>query len=115
MNPWYPYFVRHGCKQYMRDKPVKVGYKFWVAATPRGYAIQFHPYAEKDDNYDSNLGLGGSAFATLAEILLSQVGSNYHIIMDNFFTSPNLLRTLKEKCIAVAETVSINRVENAPL
>ena len=69
----------------------------------------------KDEKYDSNLGLGGSVVATLAEKLPSQVGSNYHIIMDNFFTSPNLLRILKAKGIAATGTVRINRVENAPL
>ena len=110
-----PYFRRHGCKQYMRNKPVKFSYKFWVAATLLGYAIQFYLYAGKDENYDSNLGLGGSVVATLAEKLPSQVGSNYHIIMDNFFTSPNLLRILKAKGIAATGTVRINRVENAPL
>ena len=36
-----PYFGRHGCKQFMKSKPVKFGYKLWVAATPIGYAIQF--------------------------------------------------------------------------
>ena len=85
-----PYFGHHGCKQYMRNKPVKFGYTFWVVATPLGYAIQFYPYTGKDENSDSNLGLGGSVVATLAEKLPSQVGSNYHIIMDNFFTSPNV-------------------------
>ena len=109
------YLGRHGCKQYMRKKPVKFGYKFWVAATPLGYAIRFYSYAGKDENYDSNLRLGGSVVATLAEKLPSQVGSNYHIIMDNFFTSPNLLRILKAKGIAATGTVRINRVENAPL
>ena len=69
----------------------------------------------KDENYDSNLGFGGSVLATLAEKLPSQVGSNYHIIMDNFFTSPNLLRIMKAKGIAVTGTVRINRVENAHL
>ena len=110
-----PYFGRHGCKQYMRIKPVKFGYNFWVAATLLGYTIQFYLYAAKDENYDSNLGLGGSVVATLAEKLPSQVGSNYHIIMDNFFTSPNLLRIMKAKGIAVTGTVRINRVENAHL
>ena len=110
-----PYFGRYGCKQYMRNKPVKFGYKFWEAATPLGYAIQFYPYAGKDENYDSNLGLGGSVVATLAEKLPSQVGSNYHIIMDNFFTSTNLLRILKAKDISVTRTVRIYLVKNAPL
>ena len=94
-----PYFDYHDCKQYMRNKPVEFGNKFWVAATPLGYGIQFYPYAGKDENYDSNLGLGGSVVATLAEKLPSQVGSNYHIIMNNFFTSPNLLRIPKAKDI----------------
>ena len=35
--------------------------------------------------------------------------------MDNFFTSPNLLRNLKAKGIAATGIVSINRVENTPL
>ena len=110
-----PYFGRQGCKKYMRNKPIKYGYKFWVGETTLGYAIQFYPYAGKDENYDYNLGLGGSVVATLAEKLPSQVGSNYNIIMDNFFTSPNLLRILKAKGIAATGTVRINRVENAPL
>ena len=47
--------------------------------------------------------------------LLKHAGSNYHIITDNFFTSPQLLRSLREKGIAATGTVQLNRVENAPL
>ena len=89
-----PYFGRHACKQYMRNKPVKFGYKFWVAATPLGSANQCYPYAGNNENYDSNLGFGGSVVATLAEKLPSQFDSNFHIIMENVFISPNLLRIL---------------------
>ena len=64
-----PYFGRYGCNQYMKNKPT----------------IHFYLYAGEDENYDSNLGLGGSVVVTLAEKLPSQVVSNYHIIMDNFF------------------------------
>ena len=28
------YFGEHGCKKFMKSKPVKFGYKLWVAATP---------------------------------------------------------------------------------
>ena len=35
--------------------------------------------------------------------------------MDNFFTSPNLLRILKAKGIAAIGTIRINSVENIPL
>ena len=78
----------------MRNKPVRFGYKFWVAATPLCYAIQFYPYT------DSSLGLGGSVVANLTEKLPLQVGFNYHIIMASLFTSPNLLRILQAKGIA---------------
>ena len=42
-------------------------------------------------------------------------GSNYHIITDNFFTSPQLLRSLREKSIAATDTVRLNSVKSAPL
>ena len=51
----------------------------------------------------------------MAEKLPSQVGPYYHIIMDNVFTSPNLLCILKAKGIAATGTARINRVENVPL
>ena len=54
-----PYYGRHGCKQCIQNKPVKFGYKLWVAATPLDYGIQFYPYAGKDDSYNEDIGLGG--------------------------------------------------------
>ena len=41
--------------------------------------------------------------------------SNYHVVMDNFFTSPSLLRLLKGNGMAATGTVRANRTENAPL
>ena len=96
---------------YLPEQSVS-SYKFWVVVTSLGYAIQFYSYAGKDENYDSSLGLGGSVVVTLAEKLPSQGGSNYRIIMDNFFTSTNLLRILKAKGIAPTGTVRINRVKH---
>ena len=109
-----PYYRRHGCKQYIQNKPVKFSYKLWVAATPLGYGIQFYPCAEKDDNY-KNIGLGGSVVVTLMSKLPTVSDSHYHAVMDNFFTSPRLLRVLKESGIAATGTVRANRTEKAPL
>ncbi len=36
-----PYFGRHPAKQSIRGKPVRWGYKAWVAADPNGYAFLF--------------------------------------------------------------------------
>ena len=69
----------------------------------------------KDDIFGSNLGLEGSVVDKLTDILLKHAGSNYHIITDNFFLSPQLLRSLRKKGIVATGTAQLNRVENAPL
>ena len=88
-------------------------------ATPLGYCIQFCPYAGKDtilqEYTDIGLGLGASVVAHLAESLPEVENSNYNVVMDNFFTSPKLLRYLKSKGIAATGTVRVNWMENAPL
>lgn len=114
-----PYFGRHGAKQYIHGKPIKFGYKLWVMASPLGYCIQFRPYAGKDtilqEYNDIGLGLGASVVAHLTESLPEVINSHYHVVTDNFFTSPKLLRYLKSKGIAATGTVRVNRMENAPL
>ena len=86
---------RHGAKQYIHGKPIKFGYKLWFMATLMGYFIQFRPYAGKDtimEEYDDiGLGLGASVVANLAKILANVDDWNYHIAMDNFFTSAALV------------------------
>ena len=110
-----PYYGRHGCKQYIQNKPVKFGYKLCLAATTPDYAIQFYPNAGKDDNYNKDIGLGGSVVMTLMSELPTVLNSNYHVVMDNFFTSPSLLRLLKGNGMAATGTIRANRTENAPL
>ena len=109
-----PSYGSHGCKQYIQNKPVKFGYKLWVAATPLGYDIQFYPYAGKNDNYNKDIGLGGSAVMTLMSKLPTVPNSHYHAVMDNFFTSPSLSQVLKESGISATGTVPANRTEKAP-
>ena len=103
-----PCFERHGCRQFMRSKPVNFGYRFWVAATyiPIYYSVL--PYMEKDENYNPSLGLGGSGVRKLSGSLSNQDGSKHHIVMP-------LLRLLKELGTASTGTVSINCVEKTPL
>ena len=100
----------HGAKQHIHGIPIKFGYKLWVMATPLGYCIQFRPYAGKDtilgEYADIGLGLGASVVAHLVNELPKVPNSNYHVVMDNFFTSPELLRYLKENGIPAIGTVS---------
>ena len=109
-----PYYGRHGCKQYIQNKPVKLGYKLWVSATPLGYSIQFY-HAGKGDSYNKDIGLGGSVVMTLMSKLPRALDSHCHAVMDNFFTSPIFWWVLKKSGIAATGTVRANRAEKAPL
>ena len=109
-----PYYGRHGAKQYIHGKPIKFGYKIWVLATRLGYAVQFYPY-QGAGTTDKDLGLGGSVVSNLTKHLPKVPDSSYHIVFDNLFTSPRLLRLLAERGIAATGTVRPNRTEGAKL
>ena len=114
------YFGIHGAKQYIHSKPINFGFKLWVMAIPWGYYIQFHPYAGKDSilqEYENiGLGLGASVVAKLLSKLCVMQTYNYHIVMENYFTSPALLRHLSLSAMGVAATGTLktNQMENAP-
>ena len=109
-----PYFGRHGAKQYIHGKPIKFGYKMWVLATRLGYVVRFYPY-QGAGTTDKDLGLGGSVVTNLTTDLPKIEGSCYHIVFDNLFTSPRLLRLLAGKGMAATGTLRPNRAEGAPL
>jgi DNA excision repair protein ERCC-6 len=109
-----PYFGRHGAKQYIHGKPIKFGYKMWVAATRLGYVINFYPY-QGAGTTDKDLGLGGSVVFNLTKQLPKVNGCAYHIVFDNLFTSPRLLRLLADEGMAATGTLRLNRTEGAPL
>ena len=69
----------------------------------------------KDDFFDPDLGLGESVVEKLTDSLSKHARSNYQIITDNFSTTPQLPRSLREKGIVATGIVLWNRVENSPL
>lgn len=113
-----PYHGRHGAKQYLHGKPVKFGYKIWVAATRLGYVVAFDPYQGKNSTVlatKSSLGLGGSVVCQLVKELPNYENLHYHIVFDNFFTSLKLLHHLQGMGIAATGTLRANRDGKAPL
>ena len=48
------YYGRHGCKQFIRGKPIRFGYKMWCLNTNDGYLINFDLYQGKDTRGDEN-------------------------------------------------------------
>lgn len=48
---------RNSMKQYMRDKPVKRGFKIWMLCTQTGYNLKFKIYTEAKKELELKLGL----------------------------------------------------------
>lgn len=113
-----PYFGKHSCKQFIRGKPIRYGYKFWVGTTDKGYIVWFEPYQGAksviSENY-RHFGLGPSVVLTYVDILLSKGCFPYHIFFDNFFTTVPLLYKLTEQGIRGTGTIRENRMSKCPL
>ncbi|CAG4980713.1 unnamed protein product [Parnassius apollo] len=114
-----PYFGHHGCKQFIRGKPIRYGYKLWVGATSGGYIAWFEPYqgASTFTNAQySQLGLGASVVLSYADQLATLgYGKNYHLFIDNFFTGLPLVHELTERGFRVTGTIRENRSGKCPL
>ncbi|KAF2890953.1 hypothetical protein ILUMI_15220 [Ignelater luminosus] len=64
-----PCFGRHGCKQFIRGKPIRFGFKSWVMATRLGYCLQFNLYQGRRGNDKQDCGLGESVVYNFADVL----------------------------------------------
>ncbi|XP_063823717.1 piggyBac transposable element-derived protein 3-like [Ostrinia nubilalis] len=114
-----PYYGGHSCKQFIRGKPIRWGYKYWVGATRLGYVIWFDPYQGKSAQLPSiykKFGLGGSVILQYANVLQTMYPDNvYHLFFDNYFTSIPLLHELKNRNLKATGTVRENRTSKCPL
>ena len=81
-------------------------------ATPLGYYLQFHPYSGKDSILHEYENLGLDLDASVVTNLVSKLSvmqtSNYHIVMDNYFTRPVFLRHLSAIGVAVTGMARAN-------
>lgn len=109
-----PYFGRHGAKQFIRGKPIRWGYKFWMGTNQKGYIEWFEPYQGANtilgERY-KDLGLGASVVLTFADKFVSEKGRlPFHLYFDNFFTSWDLMIILRDRGIKATGTVRENRI-----
>lgn len=114
-----PYYGGHPCKQFIRGKPIRWGYKFWVGATRLGYVIWFQPYQGQQGNIENtykNLGLGASVVLQNADELRKiDAEAPFHLFFDNFFTSIPLIDELRKRGLKATGTVRENRISKCPL
>lgn len=81
-----------GMTQYMKAKPTKWGFKLFVLAdSSNGYTMDFSVYTGKN-NFPTGNGLSHDAVTSLLDSKF--LGLGYHVYMDNFYTTPKLLRDL---------------------
>ncbi|XP_037937390.1 uncharacterized protein LOC119670695 [Teleopsis dalmanni] len=103
-----PYFGRHSSKMYIRNKPIKFGFKLWVLASSDGYMYSTIPYAGSTQPYDKEIGLGAHVVLKLLE---NVEHSEWHCVyFDNFFTSFYLMYVLSQKNFLACGTVCRNRL-----
>ncbi len=109
-----PYFGKHSCKQFLRGKPIRFGFKAWCLNSPDGYVINFAVYQgatkEKTD-YDQGYGKCGATVLRLLDGLPDRLKKlPFHVYMDNLFTGLPLLKELKRRGYGATGTVRINRL-----
>ena len=85
-----PYYWHHSMKQFIREKPIRFGFKFWCLTTPEGYIIKFQTYTGVGDKIPGKT-VGSSVTEKLC---LGCIPEGSFIYMDNYFTSLSLMNTL---------------------
>ena len=98
---------RSGIHQYIKDKPTKWGIKLWVLAdSSNGYTIDFNVYNGKTAGREVSVhGLGYDVVVKLIQPFLNQ---EYHLYIDNFYTSDVLLRYLFQHGVPTTGTIREN-------
>lgn len=109
------YFGRHGCKQFLKGKPIRFGYKAWCLNTTMGYLVDFQIYQgadpQRNEKYEKAF---GKCAAPLIQMIDSLSEKNKHLpyrfYFDNLFTSQTLLIYLKQRGFGATGTIRENRL-----
>lgn len=109
------YFGHHGCKQFIRNKPIRFGYKVWCINTTDGYLANFEFYQGKDKNIsvDTDKYFGKPTapfFKLLSEFPEGKKKLNYQFFFDNLFTNQNLLNFCRANCYNGTGTMRVDRL-----
>lgn len=114
------YFGKHNCKQFIRSKPIRFGYKVWCLNTACGYLVDFEIYQGKhgthNEQYEKSFGKAAAPLVAMLDALPPEKKDlNYHIYCDNLFTSLPLLSHMKRIGYNMTGTIRENRLPKIPL
>lgn len=96
------YYGPHSCKQFIRGKPIRYGYKVWSLNTPMGYQVSFEIYQGNNPFIHQKLGLNyGKCVAPLLQMIENFPEElrdlPFCFYFDNLFTNMAMLDYLKSK------------------
>jgi len=94
------YFGKHGCKQHIKGKPIRFGFKVWCVNTVSGYLVNFDIYQGKSLNmpteYDFLFGKSAAPLIKLIdEFPIEENKLPFRFYFDNLFTNVYLLKYLQ--------------------
>lgn len=112
------YFGRHGCKQFIKGKPLRFGYKVWSLCTPEGYLINFDIYQGKNprsiNKYDERFGKCAAPLINMLDDFSAQVSElPFSFFFDNLFTGFPLLAYLSQRGYNGSGTIRENRIPSS--
>lgn len=115
------YFGRHGCKQFIKGKPLRFGYKVWSLCTPSGYLVNFEVYQgnnpRSNPEYEERFGKCAAPLLSMIDDFTPNVQQlPFSFYFDNLFTGFPLLAYLKSRGYTATGTIRENRIpKNCPL
>jgi DNA excision repair protein ERCC-6 len=107
-----PYYGKFGIKMFIKGKPIRFGYKIWCLCDDWGYLYNFEVYCGRQPTLQA-LPLGTRVVIDLLDAV--DTPTDHEVYFDNFFTSPQLMATLREKGFRATGTIRETRTLKAPL
>lgn len=92
-------------RQYIRNKPTKWGFKYWVLADVTAYTVDFDIYIGSAAESSGK----GLSFDVVIKLVEPYKFQGYDLYFDNFYTSPTLLDELIKSGIVATGTLNVKR------
>ena len=96
---------------FIREKPIRFGYKNWVIYFVDGYSVKLSPYQGKSDG-EKDCSLGPKVVKELLEVVADTI--KHDVYFDNSSTSLPLLEVLENVSLPATGTTRSNRAPGLP-
>ena len=87
------YRRKHPIKQFIRNKPVRIGYKIWFMCSTDGYLYNFQIYKGKETGPKFEA-LGPSVVEDIVSVIRHEDADKHFLILTTFTQGSNYLTTL---------------------